>query len=196
MKDNKKRSKSRIARDRKKMASMYLRGELQADIGGALGLTQATVSRDLKVLQSEWLESAAVDIDKAKSKELAKIDDLELEYWEGWRKSQEDAIRTQQEEKEDGLRMKIKDGENYTVTDIARKKVKTTTGQYGNPAFLRGIEWCINKRCDILGLDAPKQTDITSGGKPIVYEPSQEERERRLIEILDAARERRDKNTS
>jgi len=32
-------------------------------------------------------------------------------------------------------------------------------GQSGNPAFLRGIEWCINKRCDLLGLDAPKKLE-------------------------------------
>jgi hypothetical protein len=36
-------------------------------------------------------------------------------------------------------------------------------GQIGDPRFLAGVQWCINKRCEILGLDAPAKfapTDV------------------------------------
>jgi hypothetical protein len=39
----------------------------------------------------------------------------------------------------------------------------------GNPEFLKGVQWCINKRCEILGFDAPKK-NVLSGedGQPFV----------------------------
>ena len=50
----------------------------------------------------------------------------------------------------------LKDGQGQIVGTKV-KEVKRREGQSGNPSFLAGVQWCINKRCEILGLDAPKK---------------------------------------
>ena len=85
------RHKSEIERDRRNIAKLYLSGTTQMDIAEKLKISQATVSRDLKVIEKEWSAARINDIDERKRMELAKIDNLELVYWEGWKKSQADA---------------------------------------------------------------------------------------------------------
>ena len=31
----------------------------------------------------------------------------------------------------------------------------------GDPRFLAGVQWCIDKRCKIMGLDAPQLVEVT-----------------------------------
>ena len=156
----KRRSNGQLARDRRLIADLYLQGWLQADIAGEIGISPATVSRDIKALQKDWLASALIDFDKAKAGELAKVDRLEREYWQAWARSCEDA---------------------ETVTEKARaskgserpdsvEKTKQAKGQAGDPRFLSGIQWCIEQRCKILGVEAPKKTELTGkdGGAFII----------------------------
>jgi len=147
------RSRSQIARDRRRISDLYLRGALQEDIASELGLSQPTVSRDIKALQKAWQKSSLVDIDKKKAEELAKIDDLEREYWAAWKRSCLDAETTRKEA--------IKSAE----TDPAISKVvKTAKGQSGDPRYLSGVQWCIEKRCKIIGIDAPDKHEHTGPG--------------------------------
>ena len=138
----KRRSNGQLVRDRRRIADLYLQGWLQVDIADDLGISRATVTRDLQHLYKEWQESSLVDIDKAKARELAKVDRLEREYWQAWEHSCEDAetIRQEGTKKEDSIQ--------------PDKIVKTAKGQAGDPRFLVGIQWCINKRCEIVGMDA------------------------------------------
>ena len=155
------RDKVEIANRRQKVAEFYLRGMYQADIAAEVGVDQATISRDLAGLRKEWLQSALVDINEAKAKELAKIDQLEVEYWAAWERSKLNAEVEVIEQI--GNRRKPKAGEKDTdepaIVPERLKKYKRVEGQSGNPAFLAGIQWCITKRCDILGLDAPKRQE-------------------------------------
>lgn len=155
MAERKRRRKTaEIARDRKRIAEMYLRGDLQADIGKELDLAQSTISRDLEALHDAWRKSALIDIDEAKSRELAKIDQLELTYWVAWQKSCEDAETIQQVGGAEG----------------PEKITKTSKGQAGDPRFLQGIQWCIERRCKILGVDAPvKQEHTGKDGEAIIF---------------------------
>jgi hypothetical protein len=146
---------------------------LQVDIANEVGLSTPTVSRDLQHLYKEWQESSLVDIDKAKSQELAKVDRLEREYWQAWERSCKDAETMRQEGS------KKKDGK--VEPD---KVVKTAKGQAGDSRFLAGIQWCINKRCELLGLDAPEKHDITSGGKRL-GEPTQAVYDRAFSTFVD-----------
>lgn len=169
---------------------MYLRGSLQTQIAGELNVTQATISRDLAALRKLWLQSALVDINEAKAKELAKIDNLELEYWAAWERSKLDAEIEVTEQV--GSRHKPKKGEPPEPEGLALeriKKYKRVEGQSGNPAFLRGIEWCIQARRELFGLDAPKRTDVTSGGKPIENHVTDERFQQTITTLADALRE-------
>lgn len=148
----KRRDAAQVARDRRKESDLYLQGWLQADIADELGIDQSTVSRDLKALQGDWLASALMDFSEAKSQELAKIDRLEREYWQAWERSCEDAESVTQE---------------GTAANVEKIK-KTSKGQAGDPRFLQGVQWCIERRCKILGVDAPEKREH-SGSVAIGY---------------------------
>jgi hypothetical protein len=154
------RDPAQLARDRRRVADLYLKGWIQADIAEEVGLNQGTVSRDLKALHKEWLASALVDIDEAKSRELAKIDKLEREYWQAWERSQEDAETVTKKATETG--------------GVERKEgAIVTKGQAGDPRFLAGVQWCIERRCKILGIDAPEKKEHSGpGGGPINLQSS------------------------
>lgn len=147
------RKKMEITDRRVKVAERYLRGVYQADIAKELDVDQSTISRDLTALHKEWMQTALVDINERKAEELAKVDQLEREYWGAWERSKEDA------EVETIEKIGKSNGESVTPDRI--KQNKRREGQSGNPAFLSGIQWCINKRCEILGLDAPKRQEVT-----------------------------------
>jgi len=146
--NGKRRSQSQLIRDRRRIADLYLQGKTQVDIGEKLGVSQATISRDLKALQREWLQSTLIEFDKAKAEELAKVDRLEREYWIAWERSCEDAETVKQRGVESGDKK-------------SKEAVKITKGQAGDPRFLIGVQWCIERRCKILGLDAPEKRQVT-----------------------------------
>jgi hypothetical protein len=146
----KRRSAAQLARDRRKTADLYLQGWLQADIAGFLGISQSTVSNDLKALQAEWLRSALLDFDEAKAREIAKVDRLEREYWAAWERSCEDAETTKQRGAPGEEPGKIK------TASVER----TVKGQAGDPRFLQGVQWCIDRRCKILGVDAAQRANM------------------------------------
>jgi len=137
--------KQLIAERRERVAKLYLTGLAQFRIAEIVGVTQAQVSYDLKKLAEKWQESALIDINEVKKIELARINNLEREYWESWNKSKQDHKQTVRKAK----------GNNKTTT----YKEQTIKEVYaiGNHRFLQGVQWCIEKRCQIFGLDAPKQ---------------------------------------
>lgn len=177
------RSASRLARDRRRIGDLYLRGWLQADIAVELNLSQGTVSNDIATMQKSWREDGDFDFNEAKQKELAKIDTLERTYWEAWFKSLEDAETVRQE----GVSLKEK--------ILTGKVVRTLKGQSGDKRFLDGVEWCIDKRCKILGIDAPTEINLANKpGQALKVEDvgfTNEARIARMLELFDAARARR-----
>ena len=147
-----KRTKFEREKDLLAISRMYLQGITQAEIGQRLGVSQPQISYDLKVLRNRWLKSSIINIDEVKARELARIDHLEREYWEAWDKSKS-PIKTKASKKVGG--------------ETIESTIQGETGT-GDPRYLSGVQWCINKRCDVLGLNAPSKTDITSGGERIM----------------------------
>lgn len=142
-----------VANRRQEVAARYLRGEYQSAIASSLNVDTATVSRDLAAIRAVWLTSAVRDFDAAKAQELAKIDEVERAAWQAWERSTKDKeVATQ----EAGA---VKDAQ--TGKPIIKKATLRKEGQSGNPAFLSTILTCIERRCAILGLDAPKRFVIT-----------------------------------
>ncbi len=161
-----KRTHFQIENDRQFISDLYLQGLTQAVIAARINadpereytLSQQTISNDIRRIQELWLKSSLRDFNEMKAQELAKVDRLEREYWRGWERSCEDAETTRQEGK-------LKDGQKGVPP--VDKIVKTAKGQAGDPRFLAGVQWCIDKRCKILGIDAPTKVDIKSGGETI-----------------------------
>lgn len=147
-----KRTPFEISRDRVFISQLYLQGKTQHEIveelkksGRAYTLTQPIISRDLRAVQQEWLKESVRNFDVAKAKELAKIDILEREYWHGWERSRQAKTKTQSEKKE--TRGKAQQSARMMKEDML-----------GDPRYLQGVQWCIDRRCQLLGLDAPKRS--------------------------------------
>jgi hypothetical protein len=140
----------RILERRKRVAGMFLRGMSQWEIGRRLGVTQQCITKDVRALEEEWLASAVVDIDAAKAKELARIDRLERVAWAAWQRScqQKERATTRLERKLDEEAQKAR-----TVTS------KATELRDGNPEYLKRVEWCISKRCELLRLNPPQRLE-------------------------------------
>jgi len=131
----------------------YLRGDTQMSIAERLGLSQAQISRDLATIQRRWRESALVDINEAKQRELERIDVLEREYWQAWENSKGEQSRSTASK----------------AGDVARAQVVKYESA-GDPRFLAGVQWCVEQRCKILGLLAPAKNEVTGeGGGPVVF---------------------------
>lgn len=152
-----KRTPFQVERDRLEIAQMYLRGKTQHEIAQALIspdrgyiLSQQMISYDLKVIQAQWQKSTLVNIDEVKGRELARIDTLELEYWQAWQRSQLNAeIKT--------TRQRGKRGKDDKAIPEEIERTERLEGRTGNPAFLSGVQWCIEQRCKIFGLYAPER---------------------------------------
>jgi len=123
---------------RKNVAERYLRGQTQWEIARAFEVDQSQVSRDLAWARKQWVASTVCKIDEHKARELAKVDALERTYWEAWVESKQPKETTES-------------GKTDKHTRVSLKREQRD----GNPAFLAGVQWCIDKRCEILGLNAP-----------------------------------------
>ena len=170
------RSQAELVRDRKLIAAMYLEGALQTEIGAQLGIDQSTVSRDLATIRKAWIKSTLVDFNLARGRELAKIDYLELTYWEAWRLSLEEfKSRT----------MSVKPGQSGKPMP-AGETIRTEEGR-GDMRALAGVQWCIDRRIKLLGIDEAIKMDVMSGGKPLFdlveWQRVRAERRRQVAEM-------------
>jgi hypothetical protein len=150
------RSKEQVLLDRVEIAKRYLQGQPQHIIGASLNFDRSTISRELKQIRAAWLESSLVNFNDAKARELAKIDHLEETHWDAWNRSIGQVKKTTQY---------AEPGPGNTLRP-ARATI-TTEESIGNPAFLTGVQWCIQKRLDIFGLEAPKQFSVTERDREI-----------------------------
>ena len=140
-----KRTPAQIRSDRVSIAKYYLEGRFQQEIADALKLSQQQVSYDIKAIQQYWQEKYEYQLDELRSQELARIDHLERTYWDAWEKSQMPKDIT----------MTGKDGDRVKVA-------KRSEQRNGNPAYLSGVQWCIDRRCKLLGLDAPVKSQVNA----------------------------------
>ena len=131
-----KRTPTQRENDLEKIAAFYLKGMRQADIAQQIGVDQSQISRDLKTVHARWRESAMVNMNEVKHRELARIDELERTYWDAWARSMNETVKTRTEKESNGA----------TKASVAKES------QVGNPTYLSGVQWCIEQRCKIFGL--------------------------------------------
>lgn len=141
-KNDENKKKRLVAMRREEVAALYLKGYHQQKIADHCNVSVATINLDLKTLQSEWRERAANDIDQRMSEELAKLDKVEATAWQAFEESKE-----------------------TTETSTQGMTVRSTAG---DPRFLNIIQNCIDKRCKLLGIDAPSRLELSGKeGQPI-----------------------------
>jgi hypothetical protein len=158
-----KRSLAQRQHDKAEIAAGYLRGERQADMAARLGISRQEVTYELGVLRKEWLARSSRDFDQKKSEELAKLDELETEYWAAWQASKQPLEHTTQEEVTDEISMPA--GRRHTRVKVPRSRTRAATQQqqqHGDTSCLAGVERVIRERCKLLGLYPA--TDVTVSG--------------------------------
>jgi hypothetical protein len=128
------------------------------------------------VIQQDWVEASVQALDERKALELAKLDSLELEYWDAWKRSQKDA--------------EVETTKYSGAAEGAGKieKQKRVEAQVGDARFLAGVMSCIERRCQILGIDAPKKIDATTGGQPI-GQTDEKQFDRAILSLAETVRE-------
>jgi hypothetical protein len=154
----------RIESRRLKVAELYLHGTRSfSQLAREVGVDKAQISRDFKHIRKLWRESYLEDWDAAKHEELARIAEIEQKAWLAWERS-------------------CKDVETMEVTGSSQggkgkpeKVKKISKRQAGDPRYLAILLKCQEQRRAILGLDAPKKLDHSTGGQPFykayLFEP-------------------------
>lgn len=141
----------RIATRRTRMIEMYCGGSTQGQIADELKVNVLTVYRDLIAVRDEWLKDRVANYNRMQQIELQKIDRIEHAAWIGWERSLLNSVS-------------VKDEVLTADEDVVsvQKSERTTKGQSGDPAFLNTILKCSERRCRILGLDAPVKVAPTN----------------------------------
>ena len=143
-----KKGKLQRVADQQGIVRLYLKQKSHREIAQTLNVSVQYVGRQLKQIKDAWLESTLVDFNRRQNQELARIDALEAEYWTAWEGSKADESR-------EALEYVDED----SIMRLSRKRLETIK-KNGTSSFLQGIQWCIEQRCKILGLHAPKEIMI------------------------------------
>lgn len=178
-----KRTEFEAERDRELIARLYLRGKSQQAITDDLNtqyyqnnpISRHQISYDIRLIIERWERSAVNHIEQRKAQELAKLNEIEAAAWDGFERSLQNKEET------------IKG-----TTPKGHQDITKIVGQAGDPRYLDIALKCVDKRCQILGLDAPTKiapTDPT-GQKEYSGAMSDEERAARIAAILSQVQQR------
>ena len=138
------------------VARLYCEGKSMREISKVVGVAPSQILGDLRTIRARWRADANISIEQATARELAKIDNLEREYWDAWTRSRADAETNAQEIVDVPIVQK-----GVAIPAQRRLVRKQTEQRDGNARFLEGVQWCIDRRIKLLGLDAPIKVDIT-----------------------------------
>jgi hypothetical protein len=150
----------------------YMRGSNQYTLAAKHGVTQQTISKDLAWVRKLWVKNTMLDMDEAKAREVAKLDNLELMYLEEWQRSKQTFSKTRhiKTAKSRPSRRKTKEGELLEQeTEKYAEDFEETEERAGDPRYLQGAERCVEQRCKILGLYAATKVEATGkDGKDLI----------------------------
>lgn len=150
------RTEKQKENDRTIIAEMTLKGKNQYQIAEVVGISREQVSRDMKKVRRDWAEKRDQDTTKHIAKELAKLDLVIEKAWDEF-----DASKVKKE-------TTFKEMNDPNDSSKGSKVYIKKETQNGNPAYLVTIQNCIKKRAELLGLDAPKRTELTGpNGEPL-----------------------------
>lgn len=165
------RTEAEIVRDLEEISSLYLRGKKPSEIAEELikrhhytGMSIITIKDQLAALRKMWVNSALINYDEAKAREIAHVDELEAAAWDAWNRSWAKTTTVVQEGIEDRFGHKSDSPEQMAkkpTTYMRKRGTSTTKERLGDPRYLDRIAWCIDRRCRILGLDEPTRLAIS-----------------------------------
>jgi hypothetical protein len=134
-------------RDLAKTARLYLEGHPFYVIAQKVGRGVDTVSRDVAEIRERWRVSMIMSYSEAVAREVAKLDAIEVEAWDAWRRSVGSKRKTRTQ------RGSNTQGDVDVVT-------RESWVEVGDPRFLEVARKCSEDRRKLLGLDAPDRLEI------------------------------------
>src|SRR6185312_3650090 len=134
-----KKQRLQIDERRLKVSELILKSHSQAEIARQLGVTQATVSNDIKKIREMWKDSTIRNFELCASMVLQRLDLIQREAWEAWERSKKPAQSA------------VILGEG-----VSQPTRKTLRNQNGDPRYFMIILRCEEARRALLALDAPK----------------------------------------
>lgn len=130
------------------IADRYFTGRYrQSDIAKELGVSRATVIRDLQTLREEWKAERINDIDEAVAVELKRLERIEAENWDSWYQSK-------------GVVEKSRSSRKICAGIETVAKQVESHNECGDPRYMNVILACVDKRCQLLGLYKPVKVDV------------------------------------
>lgn len=150
------------------LARMFCRGVSQVKMAATLEVSRHQVQKDINVLLCRWGKDEA---ENTRTKELARICHLEQTYWTAW----EESIKR---------RVRIKKAKRTGDRGSSNLDETWTEHRDGNVEFLRGVQWCIDMRCKILGLIVKKVAHVDSQGNDVTRVPLTEDKKASAIQGL------------
>lgn len=136
-----------IEQRRERVARLYCSGKSQRAVALAVGVCQTTVASDLQEIRKQWLSDAKMNFAERQAQELAKIDAVESEAWDAWERTKAEAAGEPIPEQEPEA--------------VGPKKRVRVLGFTGEEKYLALVLRCVERRCRMLGLDAPDTLKLT-----------------------------------
>jgi len=135
------------------VSRLLVRGWRQCDIARKLKLAPSTVSQYRKEIQQEFSDEASDSVRLDRDREIAKLDEIEKEAWAEWERSKMEGVKTK-------------------VADVAGKRTteRLTAEQGANTVYLTTILKCNERRCKILGIEAPDALKIEAKIETVAQE--------------------------
>lgn len=133
---------------RAKAVSLRAQGLTYEAIGRILGTSKQVVYQDLNIAQKNFASQIADNFEAVRNEKLAILAEVQRQAWIGWKRS---------------LRAKRKETtEIGTASGKDVDKVKETVeDQAGDSSFLREIREAVKQECEILGIKAPIQIEVS-----------------------------------
>lgn len=167
-----KRTPAQLTSDRGYGWILFLKGISAAEIsrqvnqraqeeGRGYQVCRQQVHSDIQKELSRYKRENEALVSDQLSLELGKINLLEFEYWNAWERSKSPKRKSEYEPEDQVQRVPTPEsmGQAETVNRVPTRYRRTkTTIEVGNgdPRYLEGVQWCIEKRSRLLGLEKPE----------------------------------------
>lgn len=168
-----KRSRGQRAKDLVDIAKLYSRKKSHEEIKQWLNLnrpykvTRQQVTYDLADIREQWRDEHKSYLQSALYEELKKIDRIEAEAWDAWDRSKGEITRVHQEKEE----LPPSDSGRNLTGGAKRERTKATVTKeisHGDTNYMHTIQWCVDRRAEILGLKAAAKLELSGpDGGPI-----------------------------
>lgn len=174
-----KRTRNQRLQDRAEVGRLSLEGWTNQEIADRItssrsySISRQQVEYDMRLNRREWLKTIIESRDDMVARELARIRLVERNAMNGWMRSLDDTVtkrvgagrRPSGSNTPGSGQSSASSGQSSAAGPV--NVTQTITTNAGNPTFLGVILQCVDRRCKILGLDAPVESKIEGVPAPI-----------------------------